>query len=184
MNPKRRSSEGSNAQQLVAELQATKGVKIQCPCCYEARPASSYLMFTAGDMPEAAKKVLDAQADELKQRGKKREQREDRLENAALAAQRVNFGNFAERLSPATPDFPGNPADYRHLGSPIDYISFHGLTRTGLVDAIDFIDAKAGDADLARNQRLIANAVAAGRVYVREIGVRGARSKRVHGGNK
>ena len=184
MNPKRRSSEGSNAQQLLAELQATKGVKIQCPCCYEARPASSYLMFTAGDMPEAAKKVLDAQADELKQRGKKREQREDRLENAALAAQRVNFGNFAERLSPATPDFPGNPSDYRHLGSPIDYISFHGLTRTGLVDSIDFIDAKAGDAALKRNQRLIANAVAAGRVSVREIGSKGAKSRKVSGGKK
>lgn len=184
MSRKGRSPEGSNSQQLIADLQAAKGVRIQCPCCYEARPASSYLMFTAGDMPEAVKKVLAAQADELKQRGRKREQREDRLENAALAAQRVNFGNFAERLSPATSDFPGNPSDYRHLGSPIDYISFHGLTRTGLVDSIDFIDAKAGDAALKRNQRLIANAVAAGRVSVRQIGSKGAKARKVTGGKK
>ncbi len=178
MSLKKQTPENSNAQQLLADLKSTKGVKIQCPCCYEARPVSSYLIFTASDMPGEAKQVLEAQAAELKQRARKREQRADRLENAALAAQRVNFGNFAERLSPATPDFPGNPADYRHLGSPIDYISFHGLTETGLINAIDFIDAKAGDAQLKRNQRLIANAIAAGRVSVREIGAKGAKTNK------
>ena len=96
----------------------------------------------------------------------------------------MNFGNFAERLIPATPDFPGNPADYRHLGSPIDYISFHGLTNTGVIDSIDFIDAKAGKANLKPNQKLIANAVAAGRVSVRVIGGRGTRGTKASRGSK
>jgi predicted Holliday junction resolvase-like endonuclease len=135
-------------------------------------------------MPDEAKKVLEAQSEELKQRAKKREQRLDRLENAALAAQRVNFGNFAERLSPSGPDFPGNPSDYRHLGSPIDYIGFHGITKTGLIDSIDFIDVKAGDAPLKRNQKLIANAVAAGRVSVSEIGATAPKSAKTIGGLK
>ena len=170
MSTKKTSGARSTAQQLVDDLRSMKGVKIQCPCCYEARPVSSYLMFTAGDMPAEAKKSLEQQAEALKQRAAQHVKRADRLEGAQSHAQRVNFGNFAERLIPATPDFPGNPADYRHLGSPIDYIGFHGLTRTGVIDSIDFIDAKAGDASVKKNQRLIANAVAAGRVSVRVIG--------------
>ena len=170
MSPKKTSITKSTAQQLIGDLRAMKGAKIQCSCCGETRPASAYIMFTAGDMPAEAKKVIEDQADALRLRATRQGQRADRLENAATHAQRVTFGNFAERLIPATPDFPGNPADYRHLGSPIDYIGFHGLTRTGVIDSIDFIDAKAGDASVKKNQRLIANAVAAGRVSVRVIG--------------
>ena len=184
MNPKRRSSGGSNAQQLVAELQATKGVKIQCPCCYEARPASSYLMFTAGDMPGEAKEVIENQVEALDRRRAGLGKQTGRLENAALHAQQVNFGNFAERLIPTAADFPGNSFDYRHLGNPIDYISFHGLDDTGLVQSIDFIDVKTGSAKLQANQALIANAVAAGRVSLRTIEAAGAKSSQPSKGSR
>jgi predicted Holliday junction resolvase-like endonuclease len=159
MSPKKTSTTKSTAQQLIGDLRSMKGAKIQCSCC--------------GD-----------QADALKLRATRQGQRADRLENAATHAQRVNFGNFAERLIPATPDFPGNPSDYRHLGSPIDYISFHGITNTGVIDSIDFIDAKAGKANLKPNQKLIANAVAAGRVSVRVIGGRGTKDIKASRGSK
>ena len=184
MSPKKTSTTKSTAQQLIGDLRSMKGAKIQCSCCGETRPASAYIMFTAGDMPAEAKKVIADQADALRLRATRQGQRADRLENAATHAQRVNFGNFAERLIPATPDFPGNPSDYRHLGSPIDYISFHGITNTGVIDSIDFIDAKAGKANLKPNQKLIANAVAAGRVSVRVIGGRGTKGTKASRGSK
>lgn len=183
MSPKI-SGTGNVARQLIRELQVTKGVKIQCSCCYESRPASKYLMFAAGDLPIQVKELLDEQLSALNVRSTKQEMRAERLERAAEHAQRINFGNFAERLIPATPAFPGNPADYRHLGSPIDYIAFHGIADSGIIDSIDFIDAKAGPAQTKANQKLIANAVARGRVSVRVIGskqgstVRATRSKR------
>ena len=157
------------AQELIDELKVSKGVRITCPCCGEKRPATRYLMFTAGDMPREVTTLLKAQEDAIKSQSARHFQREQRLENAEVNAQRINFGNFAERLIPATPAFPGNPADYRHLGSPIDYIGFHGITRTGRIDSIDFVDAKAGPAQTKPNQKLIANAVAQGKVSVRII---------------
>lgn len=126
-------------------------------------------MFTARDMPGEVKTLLEAQEDSINNKLARHVLREQRLENAALNSQRINFGRFAENLIPATPAFPGNPADYRHLGSPIDYIGFHGLTNTGMIESVDFVDAKAGSAQLKANQKLIANAVAEGRVSLRVI---------------
>lgn len=171
MSPKP-SGAGTVARQLIRELQSAKGVKIQCPCCSESRPASKYLMFAAGDTPSEAKELLAQQEAALKARTTKQQLRVEQLERAEEHAQRINFGNFAERLIPATPAFPMNPADYRHLGSPIDYIAFHGISNSGIIDSIDFIDAKAGPAALKVNQKLIANAVARGRVSVRVIGAK------------
>ena len=149
----------SVGQQLIEELKASKGVKIKCPCCDEKRSATKYVMFAAGDMPGEVKALLKAQEDTIKAQSARHVLREQRLENAALSSQRISFGRFAENLIPAT----------RHLGSPIDYIGFHGLTRTGLIESIDFVDAKAGPAPTKSNQKLIANAVAQGRVSVRVI---------------
>lgn len=134
-------------------------------------------MFAAGDMPGEVKALLKVQEDAIKTQSARHVLREQRLENAALNSQRINFGRFAENLIPATPAFPRNPADYRHLGSPIDYIAFHGLTSTGLIESIDFVDAKAGPARAKPNQRLIANAVAQGRVSVRVIDYSKAKPK-------
>ena len=175
MSPKP-SGAGTVARQLIRELQSAKGVKIQCPCCSESRPASKYLMFAAGDTPSEAKELLAQQVAALNVRRTKQEMRAEKLEHAAEHAQRTNFGNFAERLIPATPAFPRNPADYRHLGSPIDYIAFHGISHSGVIDSIDFIDAKAGPAELKANQKLIANAVARGRVSVRVISTKKSRA--------
>lgn len=159
----------SVAQQLIEELKASEGVKIKCPCCDEKRAATKYVMFATGDMPGEVKALLKAQEDAIKTQSARHVLREQRLENAALNSQRISFGRFAENLIPATPAFPGNPADFRHLGSPIDYIGFHGLTSTGLIESIEFVDAKAGPAPTKSNQKLIANAVAQGRVSVRVI---------------
>ncbi len=77
-------------------------------------------------------------------------------------------GKIAEQMAPLLPGFAYNPADARFIGSPVDYLIFDGLTdvaddRSGEIRII-FMDVKHGTASLTRTQRVIRDAVKAGKV--------------------
>jgi predicted Holliday junction resolvase-like endonuclease len=88
----------------------------------------------------------------------------------SVAQARVTLkGQIGEQLAPLLPGFAYAPADARFLGDPVDYLVFDGLAaaREGQSDRpveLVVLDIKTGGARLTRTERLLADAVAAGRV--------------------
>lgn len=85
-------------------------------------------------------------------------------ETSRLGAQRVGIGKMVEKIAPSLPGFPLTAADCRSLLEPIDYIAFPGLTATGLVESLLFVDVKSGQARLTKVQRAVRSLVERGTV--------------------
>lgn len=79
-------------------------------------------------------------------------------------------GKMAEQMAPLLPGFDYWPADARFLGDPVDYVVFDGYSackerrNDGQDIEVVILDIKQGKSVLTREQRRIADAVAAGRV--------------------
>jgi hypothetical protein len=76
----------------------------------------------------------------------------------------VNLGNMLKRLAPCFAGFPCGHHDCRHLGDPIDYIAFNGLTCAGRVDSLLFLEVKSGAARLKGSQTMVQRNIDEGRV--------------------
>jgi predicted Holliday junction resolvase-like endonuclease len=50
---------------------------------------------------------------------------------------------------------------------PIDYIAFNGLSNSGTIESISFIEVKTGEAKLQKNQKQIKRAVQNGDLEIR-----------------
>jgi len=77
-------------------------------------------------------------------------------------------GQATEHLAPFVIK-ESNPKDYRFLGSPIDYIVFHGLSdvidgERESIEKITFLDIKTGKSRLNKSQRKIRDAINNGKV--------------------
>ena len=57
-----------------------------------------------------------------------------------------------------------NPRDWRRLGEPVDFVVFDGLSATGRVQAVRFVEVKTGRARLANTQQMVREAVERGKV--------------------
>ncbi len=79
------------------------------------------------------------------------------------------MGFVVEKIITGWNAFPHQPYDCRSLFEPIDYVAFDGMTTTGKVDQIAFIDVKTGASRLNSHQRAIRDAVQDGRVDYREV---------------
>jgi predicted Holliday junction resolvase-like endonuclease len=88
--------------------------------------------------------------------------------DAIRASRAVTTGKVAEQLVPHFPAFPLNPRETRFLGSPIDFVVFDGL-EDGLVRRVVFVEVKTGGAALSQRERLVRDAVQAGRVEWLEV---------------
>ena len=90
--------------------------------------------------------------------------------DVADRSRRVLKGKIAEQLIPLLHDvFKYEPSDARFIGSPIDYVIFDGYTRakdshSDQPIAVVLADVKTGGARLNRTERMIREAVEAGRV--------------------
>ena len=90
--------------------------------------------------------------------------------NSVDRSRAVLKGKMAEQMAPLLPGFTYWPADARFLGDPIDYVVFDGYSacKDNHTDGSDIevviLDIKQGKSRLTREQRRIAEAVAAGRV--------------------
>lgn len=88
-------------------------------------------------------------------------------------------GKMAEQMAPLLPGFTYWPADARFLGDPIDYVVFDGYSacKDNHTDGSDIevviLDIKQGKSMLTREQRRVAEAVAAGRVRFEVVRVLG-----------
>ena len=80
----------------------------------------------------------------------------------------VTTGKIAEQLVPHFPSFPFNPREARFLGSPVDFVVFDGLEDGGVRQVV-FVEVKTGGAVLNGRERLVREAVRAGRVEWLEI---------------
>jgi predicted Holliday junction resolvase-like endonuclease len=86
------------------------------------------------------------------------------------ASRAVLKGKMAEQIAPLLPGFAYWPSDARFLGDPVDYVVFDGYSASkddhtdGLDIELVILDIKRGKSMLTREQRRIADAVAAGRV--------------------
>lgn len=89
--------------------------------------------------------------------------------DAIQKSQSVIIGKVTEHVVPYLPEFTYNPKDARFIGSPVDLVVFDGLDRESL-EQIVFIEVKSSiKTALTKRERLIRDAIQAGRVQWREI---------------
>jgi predicted Holliday junction resolvase-like endonuclease len=83
-------------------------------------------------------------------------------------------GRVQEHLAPLFPGFVAefNPRDARFLGSPVDFVVFDGLD-AGEVGRVVFVEVKSGKGGLTSRERLVREAVEAGRVEWRLLRLAG-----------
>lgn len=71
----------------------------------------------------------------------------------------VRGGQTAEQFVPFMEDFPGNAADAKFLGKPVDFIVFDGLDAKDEVDEILFVEVKTGTSRLSEREKSIRRAI-------------------------
>jgi predicted Holliday junction resolvase-like endonuclease len=97
--------------------------------------------------------------------------------NAVQQSRAVTRGQMYEQLVPYLPEFRFNPKDAQFLGKPVDFVVFDGLDE-GVVRNIVFVEVKTGASKLTTRERLVRDAVNAGRVEWMEIRSPAARALR------
>lgn len=86
------------------------------------------------------------------------------------SAQRSTIkGQLAEQFFSLMPENTHEPSDMRFMGDFCDYVAVDNYTRCkddghDYIEAITFIEIKTGNAQLSRHQKLIRDAIQAGRV--------------------
>jgi len=69
----------------------------------------------------------------------------------------TKYGKLTEQFLPLVDSYPWDPSTFRFMGSPIDGIQFEN-------DKVIFVEFKAGDSKLSRNQRHIRDLINSGKV--------------------
>lgn len=148
------------------DLATSRGLYVRCPSCDESFSARDANLFDATKrLPSSAAKYirlqksaiaesLQAIADERKELGRR----------SSTSAESSGVGQIIEMLTPSLPGFPLSPSDCRALLKPVDYVGFKGLTATGKVDAVVFLEIKSGRQPLSPEQRQVKTAVTKGQV--------------------
>jgi predicted Holliday junction resolvase-like endonuclease len=83
--------------------------------------------------------------------------------NSVQQSKATTLGYVHEKVAPLMPSFPYHYKDLVFLGKWVDYLCFDGLS-TGHVKQVVFIEIKSGGSTLNKNERLIRDAIEAGRV--------------------
>jgi predicted Holliday junction resolvase-like endonuclease len=96
----------------------------------------------------------------------KSEQERTIRQDAIQRSQAVTFGKITEHLVPHLPNFNYNPKDVRFIGSPVDFIIFDGLNNEeeSQISEVVFVEIKTGMSALTKRERMVRDAVKAGRV--------------------
>lgn len=87
-------------------------------------------------------------------------------QDAVERSRAVTTGKITEHLVPHLPNFNYNPKDARFVGSPVDFVVFDGLNdeESDQIRNVVFIEVKTGASALTKRERLVRNAIRAGRV--------------------
>jgi predicted Holliday junction resolvase-like endonuclease len=95
----------------------------------------------------------------LRFRSRAREIRAD----TARRQRAVVGGQVSEQLAPYFPDFPFSPSEARFIGKPVDFLVFVGMDRKH-IEKVVFVEVKTGSGRLSSQERLLREAIDAGRV--------------------
>jgi predicted Holliday junction resolvase-like endonuclease len=161
------------AKRLIQQLNDVRGMKVECPSCSETFSVSRAKLFSMydpysavvtkilGERREVTKELIEDAKQRRQQLALDRKQRPQRI---ISTTQGTNFGQNCEQIIPAFTTFPYAQRDCRTLFKPIDYIVFKGVSATGRVEAIKFVEFKTGGGVLGKKQRMIRDCVAYGKV--------------------
>lgn len=75
----------------------------------------------------------------------------------------VVMWQVSEQLAPLLPDFPYHYKDAMFLWKWVDYVIFDGMHR-GVIENIIFLEVKSGFSQLNKNEKMIKDAVIAGKL--------------------
>jgi predicted Holliday junction resolvase-like endonuclease len=97
-----------------------------------------------------------------------KQQNEQTIRKDAIARS-VNtlLGRIGEEFAPLllADKYQVNPKDFRHLGSPVDYIAFKGLSDDNVDPEVIFIEVKSGkSSSLTERERKVRDAIRNGKV--------------------
>ncbi len=99
--------------------------------------------------------------------------RKARMDSTERSAS-VLVGKLSEEFAPVylSSKLHVDPRDFRHLGSPVDFVAFRGLSGEGRepVDIV-FIEIKAGKPSLSQRERRVKDAVESKRVSYFEFDI-------------
>lgn len=139
------------SKELIVELQKDKRFMGTCPRCNEEIRLSDAVLFAVdAEPPEDALAAIEAIRRRIKERKEElAKDRERMTKRAQGTAHAVNLGKIIEKIVPSFSSFTYDPGDCRALFEPIDYLIFSGLRKSGMVDALFFVDVKSGNARLA-----------------------------------
>lgn len=151
---------------LIEQLGKQRNLRISCPSCGDEFPIAKARLFDATrQLPDFAKTYVTEQRHTLKrEREELAAARKQAKQRPKIAAEAIGVGKVVEKIAPSLKGFPAASADCRSLFEPIDYVVFRGLSKTGRVDSIAFVDVKSGQARLTESQREIKAAITAGKV--------------------
>jgi predicted Holliday junction resolvase-like endonuclease len=86
-------------------------------------------------------------------------------QDAVQRSQAVTTGKIVEHLVPYLPNFNYNPKDARFIGSPVDFVVFDGMSDDEDDQlSIVFVEVKTGMSVLTRRERMVRDAIKAGRI--------------------
>jgi predicted Holliday junction resolvase-like endonuclease len=74
--------------------------------------------------------------------------------DAANRSQAVTIGKVSEQLAPYLPAFGFNPKDARFIGSPVDFLVFHGLSSGTEIEVV-FVEVKSGTSVLTAKEKQV-----------------------------
>lgn len=149
----------------IRELQADQRIYGHCCHCEVAFPMRRALLFYADEAPpEKVVKIRKAKEEEIMERRQELGESRKRARESERRAIDVNLGKVLEKIAPVFQGFGYSRRDCRALFEPIDYVVFKGLSRSGEVDALAFVDIKTGGGGLNTHQRQIRDAVGSGKV--------------------
>lgn len=157
---------------VLADLKRNNRIYGSCPrCAGEFRLKDANLFFAGRELPADALARITEMKAELKQRKLQLIAARERMTaTAAKTVEAVNLGKILEKIVPSIAGFAFRPRDCRAVYEPIDYVIFQGLTATGSVQSVTFLDVKTGRARLTDRQRDIQRAVDDGRIAYSVIG--------------
>lgn len=153
-------TKNKNHQEIIHTLK-TGNFYIECPNTNEDVSLKKAALFDNDNFTEAALEIYQQQLNDIlatKERLKKL--KEIGATKSEIGAQSVNIGFILERLAPTMSSFRFDHNDCRSLFDPIDYVIFEGLSKSGKVNKIFFIDIKTGNARLNKRQKEIKTVIA------------------------
>lgn len=151
---------------LLDELRSQHSLYARCPNCEEEFRVSEGRLFDAlKPLPPYAKAYLQDEHSGLEESAADlRRQRKEACERPGIIAESAGFGKVLEKIAPSLPGFPAVSSDCRALFEPIDYVVFNGLTATGRVKSLTFVDVKTGRSGLTSTQCEVRDLVECGKV--------------------